>query len=347
MQELTEAQPTKRKLAPAALLAGTAAAIIVCAMLVHSTAFGTPSITPPAAGSVSEVPSVTAAPDVPVSVPVATPTVFGWGGADSGAGADLSPLAGKDIVSIAGSMRATLFLTSDRKLFQATGDGVTDVTSTVSHPTAIAAGAYFTAVLNGDGTVSAFGEGFDNAGVIPGLSGVTAIAAGGGQLLALHSDGTVTTAGGAVGGQVAVPAGLAGVTAVAVGSGNFGAIVAGHVVTWGTDAGAQPASMAGAQIVSLVAGDRTFLALSSDGRAFGWGANYTPNGVLPAEISGRTDIVQVASSRTQDVLLTKGGEVLTVGDSNGSTMPTGLAPVRLIGAGASSAWALTGPSTAK
>ena len=347
MQELTETQPSKRKLAPAALLAGTAAVIIVCAVFAHTTAFGTPSETPPTAGSVSEVPSVTAAPDVPVSVPVATPTVFGWGGADSGAGADLAPLAGKEVVSIAGSMRATLFLTSDRKLFQATGDGVTEITSTVSHPSAVAAGAYFTAVLNGDGTVSAFGEGFDNAGVIPGLSGVTAIAAGGGQLLALHSDGTVSTAGGAVGGQVAVPVGLAGVTAVAVGSGNFGAIVGGHVVTWGTDAGAPPAGMAGAQIVSLVAGDRTFLALSSDGRAFGWGAAYTPNGVLPAEISGRTDIVQVASSRTQDVLLTQSGQVLTVGDSNGSTAPTDLAPVRLIGAGAASSWAITGPSTTK
>ena len=350
MQELTDAQPTKRKLAPAVFFTCSAAAIIVCAMLVHTTAFGTPTVTPPAAGSVSEVPSVTAAPDVPVSVPVAVVSpVVGFGAADSGAGVHLSSLAGKRIISISGSEVGTTLLSADGHLYQATGDGVTDVSSKAPKAVAIASGAYFTAALSASG-VTAWGEGYDgNPAAIPtGLTGVTAIAAGDTQILALHSDGTVSTFGGLDAARIAVPAGLTGVSGIAAGSTNFGAIVGGRVVTWGTDAGAQPTAMAGVQIVSLVAGDRTFLALSSTGQAYAWGAPWTPNSTLPEAISSRTEIKQIASGRAHGLVLTKTGQVLAFGISTlgQATVPTDLAPATLIGAGSASSWTVASPATA-
>ena len=186
MDEITATIPpapaASRKFAPAALLAGTAAAIIVAAMLLPGgvgSAFGKTSATPAAAsgGSVSGSAAPSVAPSVAKVVPS---TVVGWGIPASGAAADVSKLVGKKIVSIAGAMDSTTFLTADGQLFQANSDGVTDISSKASGPTAISAGAYFTAALNRDGTVSAWGEGFDgNPRAIPaGIYGMTAIAAG-------------------------------------------------------------------------------------------------------------------------------------------------------------------------
>lgn len=364
MDELTATQPaspTPRKLAPAALLAGTAAAIIVAAMILPGgiSAFGKTSASPAAAGGGSV--SGNAAPSVaPSAAKVVPSTVVGWGLPASGAAADLSKLTGKKIISIAGAMDSTTFLTADGQLFQASSDGVTDVSSKASSPIAISAGSYFTAALNRDGTVSAWGEGFDgNARAIPaGIYGMTAIAAGSSQVIALRANGSIATFGGLPGAQVDVPPTLSGndpnassltATAIAAGTGNFGAIIGGgKVVTWGADAGAQPAAMAGEQIVSLAAGDRSFLALASDGKAFAWGAEYTPNSTLPDALASRTDVVQIASGNGHGLLRTKSGKVFAfgIGGFGVTDVPKDLAPVSLIGAGRSSSWSVTGPTTA-
>jgi hypothetical protein len=89
--------------------------------------------------------------------------------------------------------------------------------------TAIAAGVYHSLASKGDGTVVAWGCGFNNAGqcsVPSGLSGVIAVAAGDAHSLALKGDGSVVAWGcgaGADFGQCSVPSGLSRVTAVAAG----------------------------------------------------------------------------------------------------------------------------------
>lgn len=359
MEEI-EAAPathsTRRRFAPAAIMGATATIIIVGAMIIHTTtAFGTPTAQPVAATNGTSTSAGSGSGTGPTAVPAAVASpVVGFGAPDSGAGADLSMLAGKKIVSIAGSLSSTTFLTTDGHLFQATGGGVTDISSKAVHPTAIAAGLRFTAILNGDGTVSVQNEGVLNESlgasgpISVNISGATAIAASDTQIIALHADGTVSTA--SVFGPhdpslIAVPAGLSGVTAIAAGSSNFGAIVAGHVVTWGTDSGAQPAAMNGVKVVALAAGDRTFLALGSNGQAYAWGSRWTPQSTLPAAIAGRTDIVQIASGSAHALVLTKTGQVLAFGLSNlnQATVPAGLATVSLIGAGDRSSWTVAGP----
>jgi hypothetical protein len=95
----------------------------------------------------------------------------------------------------------------------------------LSNVVAIAAGAGHNLVLNGNGTVSAWGQNlYGQATVPPGLSNVVAIACGGWHSLALKRDGTVV-GWGAVStnkliacGQAKVPAGLTNVVQVAGGA---------------------------------------------------------------------------------------------------------------------------------
>ena len=87
---------------------------------------------------------------------------------------------------------------------------------------AVAAGAYHSLALKGDGTVVAWG--YNNAGqtnVPGGLSNVVAVGGGYSHSLALETDGTVVVWGDSTYGQTNVPAGLTNVARLPLGGSIF------------------------------------------------------------------------------------------------------------------------------
>ena len=193
------------------------------------------------------------------------------------------------------------------------GDGTTITRSSpikvvgLSNVVAIAAGAYHTVAVLADGTVKAWGfnlhgqlgDGSTTDRLTPvtvsGLTGVTAIAAGGLHSLALMSDKTVRAWGNNQAGQLGdgttvsrstpVPAfGAASINSIAAGGYNSFAVRAdGALLTWGrggkAGTGAQsdtrtPTALMYLRNVAKISSnlDHT-IALTNDGRVFGWGSN--------------------------------------------------------------------------
>lgn len=136
------------------------------------------------------------------------------------------------------------------------------------------AGTLHSAVLNADGTVSAFGSNqFGQTTVPAGLSNVVAVSAGGYHTLALKADGTVAAWGNNHGGQATVSVGLTNVVAISAGGSHSLALrTDGTVVAWGDNGLYQcnvPAGLTG--VVAISAGDSHSMALKADGTVVAWG----------------------------------------------------------------------------
>ena len=176
---------------------------------------------------------------------------------------------------------------------------------------AVAAGAYHSLAVEGEGAVLAWGGNGNgqlgdgtlvarnSAVYIPNLDGVVAVAAGAAHSLAVKSDGTVSAWGGNSNGQlgdggttdrlspVTVP-GLTGVVAVSAGYAHTLAVKSdGTVLAWGNNDTGQlgdgsfterhsPVAVSGLTgVVAVSAGNVHSLAVKSDGTVWAWGYNYT------------------------------------------------------------------------
>jgi hypothetical protein len=236
--------------------------------------------------------------------------------------------------------------------------GACAVPSNLSGVTAIAAGSDFSLALKDDGSVVAWGCGFNygECSVPNGLSDVTAIVAGHFHSLALKSDGTVVAwgcGGGFDYGQCSVPNGLSGVTAVSAGVYHSLALKSdGTVVAWGCtvfDHGecSVPGGLTG--VTAVAAGSGHSLALKGDGTVVAWGCgagfDYGQCGVP----GGLTGVTAVAAAHVQSLALKTDGTVVAWGcgnfDYGQCSVPNGLTGVTAIAAGYGHSLALKGDGT--
>jgi hypothetical protein len=236
--------------------------------------------------------------------------------------------------------------------------GACAVPSDLSGVTAIAAGSDFSLALKDDGTVVAWGCGFNygECTVPTGLSGVTAIAAGHFHSLALKGDGTVVAwgcGGGFDYGQCSVPNGLSGVSAIAAGTTHSLALKdVGTVSAWGCgvfDHGQCSVPSGLSDVRAIAAGTVHSLALKNDGTVVAWGCgagfDYAQCSV-PSDLSG---VTAVAAGHSQSLALKSDGTVIAWGcgsfDYGQCTVPGGLTGVTAIAAGYGHSLALKGDGT--
>jgi Regulator of chromosome condensation (RCC1) repeat/PASTA domain len=237
--------------------------------------------------------------------------------------------------------------------------GACAVPNDLSGVTAVAAGSDFSVGLRNDGTVVAWGCGFNygECNVPSGLTGVTAIAAGHFHALALKNDGTVVAwgCGGSFdSGQCTVPGGLSGVTAIAAGVYHSLALKNdGTVVAWGCASGhdhgecSVPGGLSG--VTAIAAGSLHSLALKNDGTVVAWGCgggfDYGQC-TVPNDLSG---VIAIAAAHTQSLALKNDGTVVAWGcgdfDYGQCNVPTGLSGVTRIAAGYGHSLALKSDGT--
>jgi hypothetical protein len=255
-----------------------------------------------------------------------------------------------------GAARATA---TTRVLAWASCGGACAVPSDLSGVSAVAAGSDFSVALKNDGTVVAWGCGFNygECNVPSGLSGVTAIAAGHFHALAVENDGTVVAwgCGGSFdSGQCTVPGGLSGVTAVSAGVDHSLALKNdGTVVAWGCGPGHDhgECSVAGGLtgVTAIAAGSLHSLALKSDGTVVAWGCgggfDYGQC-TVPPNLSG---VTAIAAAHTQSLALKNDGTVVAWGcgdfDYGQCNVPGGLTGVIAIAAGYGHSLALKSDGT--
>jgi hypothetical protein len=223
------------------------------------------------------------------------------------------------------------------------GGGGCAVPTGLADPIAIAAGGNHGLAVKADGTVAAWGCGFNygQCNVPAGLNGVTAVAASLPHSLALKGDGTVVAWGcGSLNrGQCDVPAGLNGVTAVAAGTYHSLALKSdGTVVGWGcigADFGQCTVPGGLNSVTAIAAGTEHSLALKSDGSVVAWGCASGDSGqcTVPAGLAG---VTAIAAGRTQSLALKTDGTVVAWGcgslNFGQCNVPGGLAGVTAIAA---------------
>ncbi len=214
----------------------------------------------------------------------------------------------------------------------------------LTDPTALAAGGDHGLAVKTDGTVVAWGCGFNygQCNVPGGLAAVTAVAGSLTHSLARKSEGTVVAwgCGSLDRGQCTVPGSLAGVTAVAAGTYHSLALKSdGTVVAWGCG-GSQnygqcdvPIDLAG--VTAVAASTAHSLALKSDGTVVAWGCGPFDAGqcMVPGSLTG---VTAIAAGRTQSLALKGDGTVVAWGCGNLNfgqcNVPGGLAGVTAISA---------------
>jgi hypothetical protein len=260
------------------------------------------------------------------------------------------------LVFTAGAAKAT---PTTRPLAWAMCGGACAVPSDLVGVTAVAAGSDFSLALKGDGTVVAWGCGFDygECAVPVGLSGVTAIAAGHFHSMALKNDGTLVAwgcGGGFDSGQCTIPNGLSGVNAIAAGVSHSLALKSdGTVVAWGCG-GTQdhgqcsvPNGLSG--VTAIAAGSLHSLALKNDGTVVAWGCGPGFDYGQCSVPNGLTGVIAIAAAHTQSLALKSDGTVVAWGcgdfDYGQCTVPNGLSGVTAIAAGYGHSLALKGNGT--
>jgi hypothetical protein len=223
------------------------------------------------------------------------------------------------------------------------GGGGCAVPAGLTDPIVIAAGGDHGLAVKADGTVVAWGCGFNygQCNVPAGLANVTAVAASLPHSLAVRGDGTVVAWGCSSlnRGQCTVPGGLNGVTAVAAGTYHSLALKSdGTVVAWGcvgADSGqcTVPGGLNG--VTAIAASTVHSLALKSDGTVVAWGCFGADAGqcTVPGGLAG---VTAIAAGRTQSLALKGDGTVaawgcgaLNFGQCN---VPSGLNGVTAIAA---------------
>lgn len=227
----------------------------------------------------------------------------------------------------------------------------------LSDVTAIAAGSDHGLLLNGDGTVGAWGAWESGQNAVPaGLDHVVAIAASWNHSLALKDDGTVVAWGDNSSGQTNVPAGLTNAVGISAGDHHNLAVRSdGTVIGWGENAHGETQPPPGLDNVTAVAaGAGHSLALKADGTVVAWGANNAGQATVPA---GLDQVVAIAASGAPggpgftangySLALKSDGTVVAWGANNhGETdVPSGLSGVRSIAAGWGYALALKADGT--
>lgn len=214
----------------------------------------------------------------------------------------------------------------------ANGYGQAIVPAGLSGVTAIA-GGYHSMALKNDGTLVAWGaNGAGETDIPAGLSGVVAIAAGMGHSVALISDGTVVAWGLNDCGQTNVPAGLSGVTAIAAGLGHTVALKSdGTVVAWGDNRSGQTSVPAGlSDVVAIGAGTWHSVALKRDGTVAAWKFPVITPGAVPVP-SGLSNVVAIATGGHHVAALKSDGTVVQWGNLDNYGPGTVPVPVGLSG----------------
>lgn len=252
------------------------------------------------------------------------------------------------------------------------GSGQTNVPADLTNVIGIAAGRLHSLALRADGTVVGWGSPLSGFTRPPaGLTNVIAIAAGFSNCLALKMDRTVTVWGTNSFGPVNFPAGLTNIVAIA--GGYVESLVLrdnGELYSWGKQPGlvrVQTNVVCGSQNISQ--GAMHSLVLMPDGsvKAFGQNnagqCNVPPGlkalgvcagydwsmaiqedrtiakwGNAPALPAGATNVVAIAASSSQGVILRADGTVVTWG----AAAPAWLTNVIAVAAGMSHALALVG-----
>lgn len=184
----------------------------------------------------------------------------------------------------------------------------------------VCAGGFHTLILFLNGTIHGFGNDVrGQATPPPDLPAIAQVAAGGYFSVALSTDGRVFAWGANDYQQTSVGF-LSGYRARKVVAGFFSAAVLlddGTVRGWGSNLGGPASAPSLSNIVDLWAGVRFFIAVSSDGRLYGWGQNDV--GVADGRVlSGKP--VQLALGYDHAVALLDSGELATWGsNANGKT----------------------------
>ena len=230
---------------------------------------------------------------------------------------------------------------------------------------AVAAGRTESVALKNDGTVVIWGA--DNAGrkidVPPDLKNAVAVAAGWDHCLVLERDGTVVRlAAGSV-----LQLGASNVVAIAAGQG-YGVGVIGNDLLLQTDGSVKwvyrgindessslPHELT--NIVAIAAGGAANLALTRNGRVFGWGANdrgqatgvpttnYIARGYVTIDGHLLTDVKAIDAGDDVNVALKRDGTVVAWGGNGKATIPEGLSNVVAIAVGIDYCLAITTNST--
>ncbi|HWX22279.1 MAG TPA: hypothetical protein VN578_20455 [Candidatus Binatia bacterium] len=191
-----------------------------------------------------------------------------------------------------------------------------------TNPVAIAAGAYHTLVLLGDGTVLAWGENYDGQCNPPkGLADVVQVAGGGYHSLALRADRSVAAWGANDYHQCATPAGLSNVVAVAGGFWHSLALQEdGTVGAWGDNNYGQTAVPVGLKnVVAIAASGNHSLALRADGTVVAWGDNSDANGnfagesMVPPNLNG---VQAIGAGEYHSLAVRSNGTVVAWGDNS-------------------------------
>lgn len=186
----------------------------------------------------------------------------------------------------------------------------------------VACGAYHNLVLNGDGTVLAYGYNCCGQTTVPdAATNIIAVAAVANGSLALKADGTVITWGDLAMTDPPVVSNVVSLTACA------GSVLAlndnGTLTAWGNPMDIPPLS----NIVAIASGPAHWLALHDDGTVFGWGNTGSGAAVVPP---GLSNVVAVAAGANHSVALKADGTVVGWG---WTTVPAGLSNLVAISAG--------------